>query len=188
MWDDFKRFMTSPNVLDWAVGVAIGTAFGKIIDSLVNDIITPPIGLLLGKVDFRDLFIDLTGGHYHSLPAAQAAGAATINYGTFINTVLNFILVSIIVFVLVRQLNRMVRPVPSPSETKPCPYCASEIPLQAVRCPCCTSNLETALLPESSHVRRREGPRVVVGREVSVSASHDCLRSSSVYRRSTTSK
>jgi large conductance mechanosensitive channel len=142
MWEDFKQFITSRNVLDWAVGVVIGTAFGKIIDSLVNDIITPPIGLLLGKVDFRDLFIDLSGRHFTSLPQAQAAGAATINYGAFINTVINFLLVSLIVYLLVRELNRLVQGTQTSRDTKTCPFCVSNIPANAVRCPYCTSLLD----------------------------------------------
>ncbi|MCL6626456.1 MAG: large conductance mechanosensitive channel protein MscL [Alicyclobacillus shizuokensis] len=167
MWEDFKRFMTSPNVLDWAVGVVIGTAFGRIIDSFVNDIITPPIGLLLGHMDFRDLFLNLGGGHYHTLPQAQAAGAATINYGAFINTVLNFLLVSVIVYFLVRQLHASVRPRGSLSATKLCPYCRSTIPIHAVRCPYCTSNLQSRTHDPNDR-GGREAPVVIVGAQEAV--------------------
>ncbi|WP_083521268.1 large conductance mechanosensitive channel protein MscL [Alicyclobacillus kakegawensis] len=171
MWEDFKRFMTSPNVLDWAVGVVIGTAFGRIIDSFVNDIITPPIGLLLGHVDFRDLFLNLGGGHYHSLPQAQAAGAATINYGAFINTVLNFLLVSVIVYLLVRQLHASGRPRGSLPATKLCPYCRSNIPVHAIRCPYCTSNLSSRADNSNDH-GGREAPVVIVGSQEPVRRHH----------------
>jgi large conductance mechanosensitive channel len=138
LFRQFKKFISSGNVLDWAIGIVVGTAFGKIVNSFVNDIIMPPIGLLLGKVDFRDLFIDLSGQHYKSLPLAHQAGIATINYGIFINAILDFLLVSVVVFVVVSQVNRFSR-----EPTKECPFCLSSIPEQAIRCPHCTSNLET---------------------------------------------
>jgi len=143
MLKEFKEFAMRGNVLDLAIGVIIGGAFGKIVTSLVNDIIMPPIGLLLGQVNFKDLFIDLSGKGYASLAAAQEAGGATINYGMFINTLIDFIIVAFVIFLLVRAINRMQRPkpVPAPATTKKCPYCTSEIALEATRCPHCTSQL-----------------------------------------------
>ncbi len=145
MLKEFKEFVLRGNVVDMAVGIIIGTAFGRIITSLVNDILMPPIGLLLGRVDFSNLFISLSG-RYASLAEAQAAGAPTINYGLFINTMLDFIIVALVIFLLVRQVNRLRRPAPAaPAEptTRECPYCLSTIPLKATRCPHCTSQLET---------------------------------------------
>jgi large conductance mechanosensitive channel len=145
MLKEFKEFVLRGNVVDMAVGIIIGTAFGRIITSLVNDILMPPIGLLLGRVDFSNLFISLSG-RYASLAEAQAAGAPTINYGLFINTVLDFIIVALVIFLLVCQVNRLRRPAPAaPAEptTRECPYCLSTIPLKATRCPHCTSQLET---------------------------------------------
>ncbi|MCL6453835.1 MAG: large conductance mechanosensitive channel protein MscL [Alicyclobacillus sp.] len=136
MLSNFKRFIVSSNVLDWAIGIVVGTAFGKIVYSLINDILMPPIGLLLGKVDFRDLFIDLSGKHYTSLPKAQEAGAPTINYGVFLATVVDFLVVAVIVHLVVTQLTKWYAP------TKECPYCTSQIPIRAVRCPKCTAPLE----------------------------------------------
>ncbi|HTZ03843.1 MAG TPA: large conductance mechanosensitive channel protein MscL, partial [Xanthobacteraceae bacterium] len=119
-----------------------GAAFGKIVTSLVNDIIMPPIGLILGKVDFSNLFINMSGTHYDSLDAAKKAGAATINYGLFLNTVLDFVIVAFAVFLLVRQINRLHRPAPAAAPTtKECAFCLSTVPLKATRCPQCTSNL-----------------------------------------------
>ena len=145
MWQEFKKFIMRGNVLDMAIGIIIGGAFGKIVTSFVNDILMPPIGALLGKVDFSNLFIDLSGQKYASLAAAQEAGAATINYGLFLNTVLDFIIVAFVIFLLIRQVNRMKREEPkAPAEptTKPCPYCFTDIPIKATRCPHCTSQLE----------------------------------------------
>ncbi|MDY6878074.1 MAG: large conductance mechanosensitive channel protein MscL [Chloroflexota bacterium] len=147
MLKEFKEFTMRGNVLDMAIGIIIGAAFGKIITSFVNDILMPPIGLLLGRVNFSNLFINLSGQPYATLEAAQAAGAATINYGLFLNTVLDFIIVAFVVFLLIRQVNRMKRePEAPPAEptTKECPYCLSTIPLKATRCPQCTSELEPA--------------------------------------------
>jgi large conductance mechanosensitive channel len=144
MLKEFKEFATKGNVLDMAVGVIVGGAFGKIVSSFVGDVLMPPVGLLLGKVDFSGLFINLSGKSYETLVEAKKAGAATLNYGLFINTVLDFVIVAFAVFLLVRQINRMRRekpPAPAAPETKDCPYCISKIPLQAVRCPCCTSQL-----------------------------------------------
>ena len=142
MFKEFKEFAVKGNVIDLAVGIIMGIAFGAIISSLVNDIIMPPIGLLLGNIDFANLFINLSGTAYPSLKAAKDAGAATINYGVFINTVLNFIIVALVVFVLVRQINRLKKePAPAAPNTKECKYCLSSIPIKATRCPHCTSQL-----------------------------------------------
>ena len=145
MWNEFKKFAMRGSVIDLAIGVIIGGAFGKIVTSLVNDIIMPPIGLLLGKVNFSNLFLNLSGTRYKTLAEAQAAGAATINYGLFLNTVLDFVIVAAVIFVLVRQINRLQRPkaeAPAEPTTKECPYCCSTIPIKATRCPQCTSQLE----------------------------------------------
>jgi large conductance mechanosensitive channel len=147
MVKEFKEFALRGNVIDLAIGVIIGAAFGKIVTSFVNDILMPPIGLLLGNVDFSNLFINLSGQPYGSLEEAQAAGAATINYGLFINTVLDFIIVAFVIFLLVRQVNRMRREreaPPAEPTTRECPYCLSTVPLKATRCPHCTSELEAA--------------------------------------------
>lgn len=143
MLNEFKSFAVRGNVVDMTVGVIIGGAFGKIITSLVNDILMPPIGLLLGKVDFANLFIDLSGKGYISLDAAKAAGAATVNYGLFLNTVIDFLLVALIFFLCIRLINRLHHPAHAPitPTTKSCPYCISAIPLEATRCPQCTSQL-----------------------------------------------
>jgi len=144
MWKEFKEFISRGNVLDLAVGIIIGVAFGKIVTSLVNDIVMPPIGLLLGKVDFSNLFINLSGKPYATLAAAQEAGAATINYGLFLNTIVEFLIVAFVIFLLVRQINRLTRkpePAPAAPTTKECPYCFSAIPIKATRCPNCTSQL-----------------------------------------------
>ncbi len=142
MLKEFKEFAMRGNVIDLAVGLIIGGAFGKIITSLVNDIIMPPIGLLLGKVDFSNLFINLSGTPFATLAAAKEAGAATLNYGVFLNTIIDFIVVSFAIFLLVRWVNRMRRPAPEPAPTtKDCPFCCTAIPIQALRCPNCTSEL-----------------------------------------------
>ncbi len=147
-FDEFREFIQRGSVIDLAVGIIIGTSFNSIVNSLVNDIIMPPIGLLLNDVDFTNLFINLSDGDYKTLAAAQEAGAATINYGMFINTLINFLIIALVVFIIVRQINRMRRKeeageAPAPT-TKNCPYCYSTIPLQATRCPNCTSELEGA--------------------------------------------
>jgi len=142
MLKEFKEFATRGNAIDMAIGIIIGAAFGRIITSLVTDIILPPIGLVLGKVDFSGLFLNLSGRPYDTLAAAKAAGAATINYGIFLNTVVDFLIVAFVLFLLVRQINRWNRPAPSPpATTKECPYCCSTISVQATRCPHCTSQL-----------------------------------------------
>jgi large conductance mechanosensitive channel len=142
MIKEFKQFIMRGNVLDLAVGIIIGGAFGKIISSLVDDIIMPPIGLLLGKVDFASLFISLDGKSYASLTAAKDAGAATLNYGLFFNTVINFLIVAFAIFLLIKQVNRLQKPAPVEAPaTKDCPYCQTAIPTKATRCPHCTSQL-----------------------------------------------
>ncbi len=145
MLKEFREFAMRGNVLDMAVGIIIGAAFGKIITSLVNDVIMPPIGLVLGKVDFSNLFFNLSGKPYATLAEAKAAGAATVNYGLFLNTVLDFVIVAFAIFLLIRQVNRFkAKPQPPSATTKDCPYCVSTIPLNAVRCPHCTSELKAA--------------------------------------------
>jgi large conductance mechanosensitive channel len=143
MWKEFKEFAMRGSVLDMAVGIIIGAAFGKIVTSFVNDVLMPPIGLVLGKVDFTNLFLNLSSKAYASLADAKAAGAATINYGVFLNTVLDFLIVAFAVFLLVRQVNRWHASAPAAvPATKDCPYCWSAIPLKATRCPQCTSQLQ----------------------------------------------
>lgn len=142
MYKEFKEFAARGNVIDMAVGVIIGSAFGKIVSSLVNDVVMPPIGLLLGKVNFAGLFVTLSDKHYPSLEAAKAAGAPTINYGVFINNVIDFLIVAFVIFLVVRQVNKMKRT--PPPTMKECPYCKSKIALNAIRCPECTSQLEGA--------------------------------------------
>jgi large conductance mechanosensitive channel len=143
MIDEFKQFIRRGNVIDLAVAVVIGAAFGKIVTSFVDDILMPPIGLALGRVDFSSLFVSLSGKDYPSVAAAKAAGAATMNYGIFINTILNFIIVAFAVFLLVRQINRMQAPAPAPAaSTRDCPYCLSPIPIKATKCAHCTSEIK----------------------------------------------
>jgi len=144
MLKEFKEFALKGNVLDMAIGIIIGAAFGKIVSSLVNDVVMPPIGMLLGRVDFTNLYIDLSGPHRASLAAAKAAGDATVNFGVFINTVLDFLVVAFVIFLLVRQFNRLRAQEAPPVTTKACPFCVSTIPLEASRCPHCTSQLSAA--------------------------------------------
>jgi large conductance mechanosensitive channel len=145
MWSDFKKFAVKGNVVDLAIGFILGGAFGKIVTSLVGDIIMPPIGLLLGKVDFSSLFVNLSGVHYASLAAARAVGAPTIAYGTFINTIIDFVIVAFAMFVLVQQIERLTpKPAPAPATTQPCPFCLTPIPIGAKRCAHCTSELQAA--------------------------------------------
>ena len=144
MFKEFKAFAMRGNVLDLAVGVIIGAAFGKIVTSFVNDILMPPIGLAVGRVDFTNLFIDLSGQNHATIADAKAAGAATINYGMFVNAVIDFVLVAFAIFLLIRQVNRLTAPPPQPAPavtTKDCPFCLSSIPLKATRCSHCTSQL-----------------------------------------------
>jgi large conductance mechanosensitive channel len=147
MLREFREFAMRGNVVDLAVGIIIGAAFGKIITSLVNDIVMPPVGLLLGRVDFSSLFINLSGQPYASLAEARAAGAPTINYGVFLNTVIDFLIVAFVIFLLARSINRLSRQresAPEAPNTKECPFCLSMIPLRATRCPQCTSALQAA--------------------------------------------
>ncbi|HXN64779.1 MAG TPA: large conductance mechanosensitive channel protein MscL [Candidatus Acidoferrales bacterium] len=145
MWKEFKAFAMRGNVMDMAVGIIIGAAFGKIVGSLVDDILMPPIGRALGHVDFSNLFFSLNGSAYPTLAAAKAAGAATINYGLFINTIINFLIVAFAVFLLVQQVNRWVaKPAPVTPSTRDCPYCLQQVPLKATRCQHCTSQLAAA--------------------------------------------
>jgi large conductance mechanosensitive channel len=147
MFREFREFAMRGNVVDLAVGIIIGVAFGKIITSLVNDIIMPPVGLLLGGVDFSNLFINLSGQPYASLAEAKAAGAPTINYGIFLNNVIDFVIVAFAIFLLVRFINRLSRQpeaAPAAPNTRECPFCLSSIPLRATRCPQCTSTLQAA--------------------------------------------
>ena len=145
MLKEFKQFIMRGNVLDLAVAVIIGAAFGKIVTSFVGDVLMPPIGLVLGKVDFSNLFIDLSGQHHDSVAAAKAAGAATINYGVFLNTVIDFLIVAFFIFLVVQQANRFKKPAPAAAPTtKDCPYCFTAIPIPATRCPHCTSELTPA--------------------------------------------
>lgn len=147
MLREFKAFVMRGNVVDMAVGVIIGVAFGKIVSSLVSDVLMPPVGLVLGGMDFSTLFINLSGQPYATLKDAKAAGAPVIAYGVFLNTVIDFVIVALVIFLLVRQVNRMTRPRETPAAaptTKECPYCVSTIPLKATRCAHCTSELAPA--------------------------------------------
>jgi large conductance mechanosensitive channel len=148
MLKEFKEFALRGNVLDLAIGIIIGGAFGNIVSSFVSDILMPPVGVLLGNTDFSDFFINLSGGRYESLAAAEEAGAATINYGLFVNTVIDFIIIAFALFLIVRQVNRLQRrkaeEAPAEPTTKECPYCLTEIAIKATRCPHCTSQLEAA--------------------------------------------
>lgn len=146
MFKEFKEFAVRGNVVDMAVGIIIGAAFGTIVKSLVDDIIMPPIGMLLGNVDFANLFFVLKDGAaaaapYASLEAAKKAGAVTLNYGVFINSVVSFVIVAFAVFILIRNINRLRAEEPAAPSTKDCPHCCSAIPLAASRCPHCTSQL-----------------------------------------------
>lgn len=146
MLKEFKEFALRGNVIDLAIAVVIGAAFGNIVTSFVNDILMPPIGLLLGNADFSNLFITLSRGSYETLAAAQEAGAVTLNYGSFINTVVDFLIIAFALFLAVRQVGRLKRreeEQPEETTTKECPYCLTTIPIGATRCPHCTSQLET---------------------------------------------
>jgi large conductance mechanosensitive channel len=142
MIKEFKEFVVKGNVLDMAVGIIIGASFGKVVTSFVSDVMMPPIGLLLGKVDFSNLFINMSGKSFESLADAKKAGAATLNYGLFLNTTIDFLIVGFAIFILVRQVNRLKRqtPVAAPV-TRDCPFCFTDIPVKATRCPHCTSTL-----------------------------------------------
>lgn len=146
MLKEFKAFAMRGNVLDMAVGIIIGAAFGRIVTSLVNDILMPPIGRVIGRTDFSSLFVNISGKSYPTIAAAKAAGAATINYGSFINTVIDFVIVAFAIFLLVRQVNRWTKPAAPPApDTKDCPFCFTAIPIKATRCPNCTSDFAREL-------------------------------------------
>ena len=139
---EFKEFAVKGNVIDMAVGIIIGAAFGSIVNSLVKDVIMPPIGMLMGDINFADMFVALDGKAYATLSEAQAAAAPTINYGLFINSVISFIIVALAIFVLIKQINAMKKqPAPPDPNTKECPYCKENIPIAAVKCSHCTSDL-----------------------------------------------
>ncbi|WP_424673922.1 large conductance mechanosensitive channel protein MscL [Candidatus Binatus sp.] len=144
MLSEFKQFAIKGNVIDLAVGFVVGAAFGKIVTSLTNDILMPPIGLALGAVDFSNLFINLSSTHYPTIAAAKAAGAPTLNVGLFINTIIDFLIIAFAVFLLVKWVNHLVSEKPAPPTTKECPYCLSAIALGATRCPHCTSEVKAA--------------------------------------------
>lgn len=139
---EFKEFAMKGNVMDMAVGVIIGGAFGKIVTSAVNDVIMPPVGMAMGKVDFKDLFISLNGNSYASLEAAKQAGAPVLAYGSFLNSILDFLILALIIFIFIKQLNRLKKEAPPEPEKRKCPFCRSEIDDEATRCPHCTSMLE----------------------------------------------
>ena len=142
MFKEFRDFAARGNVIDLAVGVIIGAAFGKVVTSVVNDLIMPPIGMALGRVDFSNLFVALNGGTYASLAEARAAGAPTLNYGVFLNTCIEFVIVAFAVFLLVKQVNRLKGP--PVIDTRDCPFCLSKIAVKATRCPACTSAVKPA--------------------------------------------
>jgi large conductance mechanosensitive channel len=142
MFAEFKKFIMRGNVLDLAIGVVIGGAFGKIVASLVSDVVMPVIGLALGKVDFSGLYISLNGQSYANLAEAKAAKAPTLNYGIFLNTVIEFLIIAFVIFIIVKQVNRFKKPEPvAAPTTKDCPQCCTAIPIAAKRCPACTSQL-----------------------------------------------
>ena len=142
MLKEFKEFAMRGSLVDLAVAFVLGAAFGKIVTSLVNDVIMPPIGLLMGRVSFTNLFINLSGRPYASLADAQKAGAPTINYGMFINSILDFVIVAFVLFLVIKQMNRMKKqPAPPEPDTKECPFCLSSIPLKASKCSHCTSTV-----------------------------------------------
>jgi large conductance mechanosensitive channel len=143
MFKEFREFVMRGNVVDLAIAVVIGAAFGKIVTSFVEDILMPPIGLALGNVDFSNLFLNLSGRDYPSVAAAKAAGAATLNYGIFLNQIINFLIIAFAIFLVLKQINRFQKPTPaSAPTTKECPYCLSMIPLKATRCAGCTADLK----------------------------------------------
>lgn len=146
MLKEFKKFALSGNALELAVGIIIGASFGRIVSSLVNDILTPPLGLVIGKVDFSNLFFSLDGKVYKSLSEAKAAGAATINYGLFINHFIDFLIVALALFLIIKQMNVLKKKYMDVSDQtkKECPYCLTKIPAKAIKCPACTSNIEVA--------------------------------------------
>lgn len=143
MFKEFKTFAMKGNILDMAIGIVIGVAFGKIVTSFVNDVLMPPVGLLLGRMDFSNLFINLSDTVYPTLAAAKEAGAPTVNYGLFLNTVLDFFIVAFVLFLMIKQVERFKKKEEIVKHTRECPYCISEISLKATRCPHCTAELTT---------------------------------------------
>ena len=145
MLSEFKQFVMRGNVVDLAVGFVIGGAFAKIVSSLTGDVLMPPLGVVLGHVDFSNLFINLSSKHYDTLTQAKAAGAATLNYGVFINTIIDFLIIAFAVFLLVKWVNRLTgADKPTPTTTKDCPYCLNSIPIAATKCGHCTSEVKAA--------------------------------------------
>jgi large conductance mechanosensitive channel len=147
MFKEFKEFAMKGNVLDMGVGIIIGAAFGKIVSSFVADVLMPPLGLLMGGVDFTNKFLTLKGGTFDTLDAAKNAGAVTMNYGLFLNALIDFLIVAFAIFLLVKQVNRLKRKpeaAPAPPSSKDCPYCLSAVPAKATRCAHCTSDLKAA--------------------------------------------
>jgi len=142
MFQEFKKFIMRGNVLDLAIAVILGAAFGKVVSSVVNDLLNPVIGLALGKIDFSNLFVALNGQHFETLADAKKAAAPTLNYGVFVNTVIEFVIIAFVVFIIVKQVNRFKKPeAPEPAKTKDCPFCCTAIAIGATRCPACTSTL-----------------------------------------------
>ena len=144
MFKEFKEFAVKGNLVDMAVAFILGAAFGKIVTALVENVLMPPIGLLMGKVDLANKFVSLNGQHYDTLVAAKAAGAATLNYGLFINAVIDFLIVALVLFLVVRSFNKLRREEAPVVDTKECPFCFTKVPLKATRCSACTSELEPA--------------------------------------------
>jgi large conductance mechanosensitive channel len=144
MFKEFKEFVMRGNVAELAVGVIIGAAFGKIVSSFVGDLLMPPLGLLLGKAEFSNLFINISGQHYATVAAAKAAGAPTLNYGAFLQAIVDFVIVAFAVFLLIKQVNQLFPPAAPVVTTRPCPLCLSQIPLKATRCAHCTSEVKPA--------------------------------------------
>jgi len=143
MFKEFKEFVSKGSVMDLAVGVIIGAAFAKIVSSLIDDVVMPVVGLFFGKIDFSSLYIDLSGGTYASLAEAKAAGAATLNYGLFINALIDFLVIALVIFIMVKWANKLRRPAPAAAPaTKECTFCFSAVSIKAVRCPNCTSELK----------------------------------------------
>ncbi|HET7577764.1 MAG TPA: large conductance mechanosensitive channel protein MscL [Bacillales bacterium] len=153
---EFKEFATYGNMVDMSVGMIIGAAFSKVVNTIIGDLFMPPIGFLLGKVNFSNLYINLSGHHYDTLAEAKEAGAATINYGVFFNALIEFTVIMFVVFLFIRQWNRIRRPKEktAPVEQKECPYCLSSIPVQAVKCPYCTADLGE---------RKKKSPKIRIG-------------------------
>jgi len=142
MFQEFKKFIMRGNVLDLAIAVILGAAFGKVVSSMVNDLLNPVIGLALGKIDFSSYFIALNGQHYDTIADAKKAAAPTLNYGVFVNTLIEFVIIAFVVFIIVKQVNRFKKPeAAEPAKTKECPFCCTAIAIGAKRCPACTSAL-----------------------------------------------